>query len=130
MLNVRLSIEDEDANVSIHQSWLLLHPDNLLIMIGRLHAITGYSNSEIGVDRDFGSDRYHLIFAAIEKDTGTGGGREIIHGHRTLNKRNDVVLNAKPAACDKNIGELFHLCTTFAVQFEVAQGKFVFTKNG
>ena len=130
MLNVRLSIEDEDANVSIHQSWLLLHPDNLLIMIGRFHAIAGYPYSEIGVDRYFGTNRDHLIFTAVEKNTCTGGRRQIIHGHGTLDKRNDVVLNAKSATCDKNIGEFFHLCASFAVQFEVAQGKFVFTKNG
>ena len=130
MLNVRLSIEDEDANVSIHQCWLLLNPDNLLIMIGRFHTITGYPNSEIGVDRYFGTNRDHLIFTAVEKYACTSGRRQIIYRHGTLNKRNDVVLYAKPATCDKNIGELFNFCTTFAVQFKVTQGKSVFTKNG
>ena len=75
MLNVRLSIEDEDANVSIHQSWLLLHPDNLLIMIGRFHTITGYPHTEIGVDRDFGTNRYHFILITVEKYACAGRGR-------------------------------------------------------
>ena len=119
LLDIRLTIENEDANIAIHECWLLLNPDNLLIVIGRFHAIAGYPYSEIGVDRYFGTIRDHLIFTAVEKNTCTGGRRQIIHRHGTLDKRNDVIVHAKSATCDKNIGELFHLSTTFAVQFEV-----------
>ena len=75
LLDIRLTIENEDANIAIQQCWLLLNPDNLLIMLGRFHAITGYSNSEIGIDRYFGTNRDHLILTAVEKNTGSGGGR-------------------------------------------------------
>ena len=79
---VAFTIVDENANRANGDLFALLHPNDLTIVVDGLHAVTGYTQTEIGTGWHGGlREADHFKAALVQECAGTGRDSKIADRH-------------------------------------------------